>query len=570
MTMEQQGILTRLTRRQEGFTIVESMAAAVILVIAVVLTITPLALSMRVIDRSKEITVAENLAQARVEEIRSLDYTDVGNPGYAPDGILERVVVEEIEGKTYTITTDIEYVGAATGLAVIPQGGDGVEGDFDPGVNYKYVSVTVASDTGTMSPIRMDSIIAPPTLGALEDVAVVTVEIDEHEPYDEYLDQPPILQLQGPNNYLSSSTGSQQPFPDVTPGNYEIVLFTANNWQFHPETVATGANFVTATGGWNSTRTVRVYQPATLTLTVEDTSGGSIATAVVTIEGQGEGAIVTNPEGDYVFSDLVPDRFTVTANASGYIGNQIEVDVPGPGGGNTAIGTIVLTSLASTTTTTTTTTTTVPSSSTTTTTTTIPTSSTTTTTTTVPSTPGTVQATFHIGYWDFASFIDYYIHGAVVNVTHSVLGSWAGTTNAAGDVTFTLPDNETGFDVTAETEHGHQPVSQSFDTGTADFTMSIALGKPSSTDRFAVDGPNPGPDDYFKYQIETFRRGRWRWSQQSTLPANDLGNATFLVGENAARRVRIKMFCSDGTRIETIRITLDGENHTWYPTAVCP
>lgn len=530
MGMKLRRSVARLVGREEGFTIVESMAAAVILIIAVVLTITPIGASMRLIDRAKEVTVAENLAQARIEEIRSLDYSDVGNPGYAPDGILERVTTVDVEGRTYTVSTDVQYVGDVTGLDVIPQGGDGVEGAFDPGVNYKYVTVTVSSGTGLIQPVRMDSIVAPPTLGALEDVAVVTVLIDEHEPYDPYPDPPPVLQLQGPNNYLSTSSGEQQPFPDVTPGTYDIALFSPNNWHMHPETVASGADSVEAIGGWNSTRTIRVYQPASLTVTVEDATGVPISNATVTIENQASGTIVANAQGDYQFDDLVPDRYTVTANAAGYVGSQAEVDVPGLGGGSSAAATLVLGTLVGST---------------------------------------DVDVTFHIGYFDFTTFADYYIHGASVTVVHSVLGSWAGTTDETGNVTITLPRNSTGFAVTAETEHGHGPVTLNFNTTTADATYDIALTKPANTDRFAVaDGP-PGPQGLYRYRIDTWNGNRWRRGQTSDLPSNDLGNATFLVDDSGTRRVMIQAICGNGVD-DSITINLDGNNHTWFPSWICP
>ena len=564
--LRQRGRVARLVAGEDGFTIIESMAAAIILIIAIVLTITPLTASMRLIDRSKEVTVAENLAQARVEEIRSLDYDDVGNPGYAPDGILTRTYTQDVEGRTYTVNTDVQYVGAATGLNVIAQGGDGVQGSFDPGVNYKYVTVEVTSETGAIDAVRMDSIVAPPTVGALEEVAVVTVLIDEHEPYDPYPDAPPILQLQGALNYLSMSTGESQPFPAVQPGTYDIVLFSANNWQLHPDTITSGANTVSAVAGWNSTRTLRVYQPASLTVDViDDVTLAPITTATVLIESQASGASVTNPPGDYAFVYLIPDRFSVTVTAPGYVGNQIDVDVPGFGGGNSATTTVALSAIP-----TTTTTTTIPPP----TTTTLPTGSTTTTlppTTTTTVGSGFVNVSFFVGYFDLVSFADYYIHDALINVSHPLYGSWSGRTDATGNVSFTLPANETGFAYTAETEHGHGPVTQTFTTGGAAFTVTSVLGKPTATDRYAITAAPAGPGGYAEYRIDTYRRGRWRRGQVSRLPMNDLGNASFLVTEQSGtRRVRIWAYCAGGSRYDMATYTLDDNNHTWSPTGSCP
>ena len=102
----------------------------------------------------------------------------------------------------------------------------------------------------------------------------------------------------------------------MQPGTYDIVLFSANNWQLHPDTITSGANTVSAVAGWNSTRTLRVYQPASLTVDViDDVTLAPITTATVLIESQASGASATNPPGDYAFVDLIPDRFSVTVTA---------------------------------------------------------------------------------------------------------------------------------------------------------------------------------------------------------------------------------------------------------------
>ncbi|MGD2052153.1 MAG: type II secretion system protein, partial [Acidimicrobiia bacterium] len=171
---------------EDGFTVIESIVAAGIMLIAIVISIVPVTFALRTIVRAQHTTVAENLAQARIEEVRSLQYTDIGHPDSAPTGILERTVDRDVEGRTYTVQTSVEYVGSATGLDVIPQGGDGVEGSYDVGVNYKYVQVRVSSPDDGVQPVQMDTIIAPPSMGALDNVAIVTVNVDRYEPYDPY------------------------------------------------------------------------------------------------------------------------------------------------------------------------------------------------------------------------------------------------------------------------------------------------------------------------------------------------------------------------------------------------
>ncbi|MGZ8755566.1 MAG: type IV pilus modification PilV family protein, partial [Acidimicrobiia bacterium] len=86
--------------REEGFTLVEALVAVSLLTIAIVLTITPVLSGFGVLSEAKLATIASNLAQARVEELRSLDYEDIGFPLGLPEGILaatETVTVQNID-----------------------------------------------------------------------------------------------------------------------------------------------------------------------------------------------------------------------------------------------------------------------------------------------------------------------------------------------------------------------------------------------------------------------------------------------------------------------------------------
>ena len=521
------GPIRAVRRGEDGFTLVETMTAAVVLVVAIVLAMTPIVVSMRAIDHAKEIDVAENLAQARIEEARSLDYEDVGNPGFAPDGVLERTLTKTVGGRSYTIDTEVRYVGAATGLDIVPQGGDGVEGRFDPGVNYKLVTVEVTADSGRIPPVEMETIVAPPTVGALDDVAIVTVTIDRHEPYDPSTAADPILRLVGAQSYLPHDTGSQQVFPDVAVGSYTIEFFDANGWSMHPETISSGANEVDAVAGWNATRTIRIYEPVSLTVDVVDEDGDPVPNATVTITDLADGRTVTNPAGDYVFTDLVPDRYAVTGTAPGYLGDAVEVDVPGYGGGSTATATLVMRA----------------------------------------HTVTTTAVTFRV---DYAGWATWFTHGAKVTVTHPVLGSWSGTTDEWGEVTLQLPTNESGFQVVAETEWGHAPAATTIATGTGPQSEYLSLGKPPQTDRFAIyDGP-VGPGGFYRYWVETWRNGQWQWSQSTLLESNALGKATFIVPEANNRRVHIRAYCPGGIELDRRTFTMTGWNRSWNPSGSCP
>ena len=63
-------------------------ALATILAIGIVLSIRPVMTALQAVSDSRVISVSENLAQAEIEVIHSLNYDQVGLPGRTPDGSL--------------------------------------------------------------------------------------------------------------------------------------------------------------------------------------------------------------------------------------------------------------------------------------------------------------------------------------------------------------------------------------------------------------------------------------------------------------------------------------------------
>ncbi|GBE24331.1 hypothetical protein BMS3Bbin02_00602 [bacterium BMS3Bbin02] len=515
----------RLEDAEGGFTIVESMMAAGILLIAIVLTITPLAISMRTIDRAKDTTVAENIAQARIEEVRSLVYDDVGNVGYAPDGILARTEIQNVSGRDYTVETTVQYVGSLTGLNVVAQGGDGVEGTYDLGVNYKSVVVTVSPVVGSAKPVTMETIVSPPTIGALETVAVVQVDLDLYEPYDPYGDPPPKVQIVGPNTYVSSDANLSQYFAGVDLGTYTIQTFGSTDWLIDPVSISSGATFVDAIGGWNAKRTVRLYQPASLTMTVNDQDTGlPITNASLTLLDLSSGWTYTGSPGEYSFSDLVPDLYRVTASASGYATTFVDLDVPGFGGGTSASGTIDMEVQAFT----------------------------------------GVDYVFTVNYVGWSSYV---INGARVEVVHPTLGSWIGYTDENGQVTLNIPASTGSLTATASTVWGHGDAVWSFSTGSGSGSRTLQVSKPSGTDRFRLRYGPVGPNGFYEYRLGG-SSGTW-----VRIPANYLGNVTFILAENYGQLVELKAFCDTASYpsspLSSTSTTLNNYNKTWSVSGSC-
>jgi len=517
------GPFHRDTIDEAGFTIIEAVVAAGILVVAILLTVTPLVIAMRSLDRSKDVTIAENLAQGRIEQIRALEFDDIGHPGAAPAGIINPTETQTVEGANFRIDTSVQFVGSASGLNVIPQGGDGVEGAFDVGVNYKYIVVTVTPLDGGASPVTMETIVAPPTVGGLENIAVVEVAVDRHEPFDPSLDPEPVIRIAGPQTYTSPDGNATQYFADIEAGNYTISLVTTDGWLIHPETIDSGATSVTATPGVAAHRTIRVYQPVALEVIVlDDETDLPITNASLTATNLAYGSPIVNSAGDYSFPGLVPDRYSVDAIASGYSSGFVEIDVPGVGGAASASATIRLTPQAF-----------------------------------IP-----IDYDFYV---DYAGWKDYHTAGATVTVTHPTHGTFVGTTDETGHAVIELPASTSGFTAVASTSWGHAPDSIGFSTGSGPGSRSLTLGQPSNTDRFALRGGGEGPDGFFEYRV-----GNGPWIR---VDANDEGRATFILPEDKGTVVQLRTFCSaadyPGSPAKTASTKLNNKDKSWNAKAKC-
>ncbi len=508
---------------EAGFTIIEVVIAAAILAIAIVLTVTPLVSSMRSLDRSKDVTIAESIAQGRIEQVRALEFSDIGHPGSAPDGVIARSETRTVEGASFLIETTVEFVGAVSGLDIVPQGGDGVEGMFDLGINYKHVHVVVTPLGSGADPVTMDTLIAPPTVAGLEDIAVIEVVLDRHEPFDPSPDPTPIVRISGPWIYDSPEAAPTQYFADVFAGTYTIGLVTSRGWTIHPDSIDSGATSVTAVLGTKSQRTIRVYQPVSLDVVVlDDDTGLPITDAVLTATDLAYGPPISNPAGDYSFTGLVPDRYEIAAIATGYRSASVEIDVPGSGGGSSATATIRMAS------------------------------------------QGFVGVDYDF-FVDYDGASGYHTSGATVQVTHSSYGVFVGTTDETGHTVIELPASTSGFSVTAATPWGHDPATAALTTGSSPGSGTLSLTAPPVTDVFSLRNGAAGPAGFFEYKV-----GSGPWVR---LLANDDGRATFVVPEDDGTIVEMRTYCSaadyPAAPAKTRSEPLDGRDFSWNARASC-
>lgn len=392
-----------------GFSLPEAVMALTVLSIGILLTITPVLSGLDNLDDARLNQVASNYAQAKIEEIRSLEYADVGFPSSTPSGVLSPTESVNLEGVQFEVKTEVEYVGSVTGLNVVAGGGDGVPGSYNTGIDYKRVTVTITDPSGTMAPIVYNTIVAPPNLAAHEGLSNVILTLGRYEPVGTPTDQVsypyPTTCLRKAGSLtqtFSSSSDPVQIYPGLDPSDpdpsdpdyyYEARLGAScdfedgiTGWRVAPASVAATDIHVAATA--TADVALDLYRPATLEVTVTDEFGG-LLTALVTLTVDNgttaETLLSTDPEydaatGTFTITEfegypLVPGYYNLSVDAPGYLlASQLAVETPsgypttmteavtlqligGTGSTTTTTGATTTTTLATTTTAPTTTTT---------------------------------------------------------------------------------------------------------------------------------------------------------------------------------------------------------------------
>ena len=347
--------------REEGFTLVEALVAISLLSIAIILTITPVLAGFDVLSDAKLATIASNLAQARVEELRSLDYEDIGFPLGLPEGILAATQTVAVQNVDFIVTTDVKYFGSVNaGEDVIPQGGDGVEGLADMGIDYKEVTVTVSHHAGAIRPVTMQTIKAPPNIAAHEGKSNVIVELIKVEPASKPASMgayPQVVLVKDTAFYpFSGAPVESQSFPGV-PANESgasdyyyyarlgpgLTDYLANGWRIHPIDIDIETDRVHMGPTETANVPLRIYRPAEIVIELfDDMTGLRIADNIdLTLEFDGSTYAFTelDPEWDLVGkrfeitelngAPVIPGSYDMTATALGYsLETHADVVVP--------------------------------------------------------------------------------------------------------------------------------------------------------------------------------------------------------------------------------------------------
>ncbi|MFH1104104.1 MAG: hypothetical protein V1757_04040 [Actinomycetota bacterium] len=507
----------RRLREEDGFTIVEAMVAVTILAVGISLTIQPVMASLRRISDARTISVAENLAQAEIESLRALAYEDVGLPGRTPSGVLDESHEVNVEGRLYVVEVDVRYAGSLTGLDVIPQGGDGVEGSWDPGVDYKVVKVTVTAEGRESDPVVMETIVSPRSVGTHEGIANARVYLAAYEPFAPSEYDLPSLKIQAsPAAPIASALyADQQVFPAIPPADYTVTLDDADGWIIHPADIVAGQDRLHVTAGTLAETTLRVYRPATLQLTVVDYDTGAAVTAPrLAYTNLVSGQTTTLASGVQIATGLIPDAYDLTVTASGYeTWTLSSVNIPGNYPDPVHNLTVRMQPIVPPTTTTTTTTiasttTTQPGTSTTTT---VPG---TTTTTTQP--PDTRTVDFEV-----EDNTGRRVHGATITITASGQPTIVITTDDHGLASYNLVRG-VSYTATASTAWGHGPDSDTFNPQYED-DIYLDLTRPWGKGTLVLQG-----GDRAEFLYRAGGEGSW-----TVLPANYEDEASFVANEGS-------------------------------------
>lgn len=351
-------LLQRL-RSDDGFTLVESIVALTVMTIAIVLTIAPVLTGFNVLSDSKLTTIASNLAQARVEELRSLAYEQIGYPSGLPEGILQASETVTVQGIDFVVATDVKYFGSINpGDDVIPQGGDGVEGLMDTGIDYKEVVVTVSHHANAVSPVVMETIVAPPNIAAHEGKANVIVDLVKTEPTGKpaspaaypqvtlvkdtaFIPYPGVPEQSQVFAGVSANESSAPDFYYYARLGATVTSFENSGWWIHPQDIDIESDRVHLGPTETATVALRIYRPAEIEVQLRDQDEGDPITGNAALvlsyetgsttfssaspEWTGDGWYITELDG----MPVVPGVYAFNVGADGYLA-QTAADVVVP------------------------------------------------------------------------------------------------------------------------------------------------------------------------------------------------------------------------------------------------
>jgi len=266
--------LSRQMKNQSGLTLVEILISMFILSIIVTSMCAMFVYSISVTNGNKQKMIAMNLANETIENIRSLQFVEVGIVDGDPNGLLPASKDENIDGVIYTINTSINWEEEGAWV-------DTANADWD----YKSVRVTVAPKTMIGDPsvtktietyVTRDST-QPPLTGCNIRIRVIrgwSLVAGTDVPVSNIN----VKLAEGPSSVRlvqSSSSGAAR-FVNLLPGNYKVLVDPSfRHMMLHPEEVLGFP--LTLSGNMTTTKKFHVEEPCHLRFTLKDLAGNPIS-----------------------------------------------------------------------------------------------------------------------------------------------------------------------------------------------------------------------------------------------------------------------------------------------------
>lgn len=530
---------------EQGFGLLETVLALTLMMIVLIMTLTPTVQAMHNLQSSRLLAVAHNLGQAEIEHIRSLEYEDVGIAGSNPGGVLVATGTTTVQGLVFTVETTVTFQGEVTGLDVIPQGGDGVEGFWDSGVNFKSAVVTVSVPGDAIPPVSFSTIVAPPNVGAHEGKSNVIVDLVKYEQVGSTLDTdwPRVSVIKGAFAVTHAGVvASEQPFLQLDPSSgtpwvarlgstIGAVQDPVSGWRIRKLTLDALGDRVDIAATVTAGISLEIYKPVTLALVLEDGAGNPVdsdGTITVTSEAgvpatyDGTGAEDTGV-GTWQFAQhggepMPPDRYAVRIDIPGYV--PVDRDIEVPSGYPTTLAHVETFALE-------------------------------------------VQQTYpyQLTVYDRTVTAGQELAGALVNITGGgglLTTPLTLTTGANGRVTASLPvDNASGlasYDIVVTAPAGHSTATfvASLDTANP-LSFTRALTAPSN--RGVINMSNLGNARWFGYRTQSGGGG------YTHVEPNSSGRAAVVVAPGGWRAARL---CSNNAVRNTQNLTVTANNVVNY------
>jgi prepilin-type N-terminal cleavage/methylation domain-containing protein len=169
--------LLSAVRRENGLTLIEVVVAIALFGIVTTSLIGVLSSATAADGRSREKTIALELAQQEIEYVRQLNYRDVGLAGGNPGGVVQGVQSKKVTGLWYTLTTTIKFVN------------DPTPGSSVTAANYKRIQVQVSRSSDGYVLATAGTYISSPTpleTGGLNN-GLINVTVEDFGPAHQLL-----------------------------------------------------------------------------------------------------------------------------------------------------------------------------------------------------------------------------------------------------------------------------------------------------------------------------------------------------------------------------------------------